>query len=61
MGGYLWTSPYDWLADMSRSWDNNKLYAALCLLADKANPEDIEEIFDQEMNEDEYYKKAYDT
>jgi len=56
MTHYKWTRPYDWMADTARSWDKKALYHYSLTLAQKADPDDIQELFQQEMDEDGYFE-----
>jgi len=53
---YKWSNPYNWLADVSRGWEEAVLYAALCRLAAKLDSDTIQNAFENEMDVDGYFE-----
>ena len=56
MENYKYTNPFDWLAMYSQDRDGGWLRAALMAVALKCDPDDIQEIFQQEMDESGYFE-----
>jgi len=54
---YKWSSPYTWLADVSRGWSESVMYAALCGLASKIDSDTIQEVFEDHMALDGYFEE----
>ncbi len=57
-GPYKWSNPYNWLADVSRGWEEAVLYAALCRLAAKLDSDTIQSAFENEMDVDGYFEEV---
>ena len=55
---YKWASPYDWLADTARGWSKDVLYAELMSLALKAGSDDLQDKFQDKMDEDGYFEET---
>lgn len=57
MPRYRWNSPQEWLAwkTQEQSEDLPFLRGLIVSLLDKIDPEDVQEIFQQEMDEDGYF------
>lgn len=52
---YTWQTPYEWLEDYVKRVDENVLAAIVLELAKKVDPDDIEDIFAEEMDDDRYW------
>ncbi len=52
---YKWDDPVDWL--LSKNWPDDCLWGVIQALVTKVSPDDIQELFQNEMEEDGYFKK----
>lgn len=50
-----WENPHHWLNEKAMDWDKNKLYAALVHLTHTVDPEEIQSLFQNEMDNDGYF------
>lgn len=55
MSDYKWNNPCEWLTDAAKSWPKDSVYNALCLVAQKTDPDTLQDIFQREMDEDGYF------
>ena len=54
---YRWDTPYDWLTDKAREWERSALYNALESLARKTDSDTLQDIFQDEMTDDGYFRQ----
>lgn len=54
---YQYTSPAEWLVTVAKGWGEDKLYNTIRCLVDYIDSDDIQEIFEDEMNEDGYFEE----
>jgi len=55
IGSFRWATPEEWLIWSLKEWDRNKLVNTIRCLIDKMDSDDIQDIFQQEMDEDGYF------
>ena len=55
---YKYATAHEWLKEASKDWDIEKLRNALLILSDKCDSDDIQDHFQQEMDEDGYFEKS---
>jgi len=56
MKNYKWDTPLEWLSSASQGWDRSQLRNAMLLIAEKCDPDELQDMFQQEMDEDGYFK-----
>jgi hypothetical protein len=54
---YRWDTPYEWLSEAAREWTPERLYQELCTLALKHDSDTLQDEYQNEMQEDGYFKK----
>lgn len=52
---YRWPTVFDWLRDKSEQMDRDELRSALMQVAVKCDPDEIQDIFESEMDNDGYF------
>ncbi len=57
---YRWETPHEWLAETSMGWDGHELYSAMMDMAKKMTPDDLQDIFQPEMDQAGYFKPLKD-
>lgn len=60
MARYKWDNPAEWLSEKAQSWGEDALRAALNELARHVDFDDIQDIFQDEMDADGYFKELID-
>lgn len=55
---YQYDSPAEWLVTQAKIWDKQKLLNTVRCLVDHIDSDAIQEIFEQEMDEDGYFKET---
>lgn len=51
-----WNNPQEWLLDAMKDWSKRELEIALQQLVDYIDPDDIQEVFQNDMDIDGYFK-----
>ena len=54
---YKYATATEWLKEASKDWDKSKLRLALLLLASECDSDQIQDHFQQEMDEDGYFQE----
>ena len=53
---YKWANPYEWLDEVSQEWDRNKLRFELLEIAAKLDSDQLQDIYQSDMDQDGYFK-----
>ena len=53
---YKWANPYEWLNEASREWDCNKLRFELMEIAVKLDSDQLQDIYQSDMDQDGYFE-----
>lgn len=55
MSEYKWSNPLDWLADRIANAEESELRGILHAVIDKLDADEVQDIFQAEMDEDGYF------
>lgn len=56
---YRWRTPTDWLAEAARTWTAERVYHELIALASKMDQDDVQDVYDSEMETDGYFRQPW--
>lgn len=55
MSVYKWASPYEWLEEKAKEWDERKLYHELMNLASQLDSDTLQDEYQADMDADGYF------
>ena len=61
MAKYKWEFPGEWLQEKIQGWDEAELRSALLCMLDRMDNDDIQDIFQTEMDQDGYFEEISDN